>query len=320
MRIWKATDTKQADLDRLSQPRVNEIKAAIEGGQKVTVHLPHIGIERDENTGELRINFVDGRHRFTAHKALGMELPMLVDTNISGDLNRDPELSAFVKHLPARIKEQLKDENTGAHGSLHEETRETIRKWVRDNEEMLRRQFRVKYGQFVGDKAYAFYAKHGEWAPNHLIETWQEQAKKLGLSIEPDLEAIQAIRKEEMREMYTRLVGAEHAGQCMDIVAATGLPIHRQTVEALRAGITTQAAIELERSIPGIQRGVEVAAAEPGQEQSAKRWVGGAEPKTAADRLAELSTKKADRDATVRQERPTKWLDRGRGDGGGRGI
>lgn len=314
MRAWEATNPDQADLESLRTGTINEIKTAIESGGKVAMPIPHIGIERDD-TGALRIDFVDGRHRFAAYKELGLDIPMLVDTNIAGNLSADTDLKTFVSPLPTKIKNQIEGEGTGAHESLHEDIRATIRKWALENEKQLRKQFRAKYGQFVGDKAFEFYAKHGEMAPKHIIEHWQEQAKQHGHSIEPDREAVQSIRRDEMRQAYAGIVGEAHADQLVEIAMATGQPIHRDTIEAVRSGVSTEAAIELERQNPAITRGA-IREAEP--ERPMTQVVGRTEikPRTAADRLAELEAKKAERDTEQREEKPKKWLDRGRGGGG----
>lgn len=314
MRAWEATNPDQADLDSLRQGTINEIKTAIESGGKVAMPIPHIGIERDDS-GELRLDFIDGRHRVAAYKALGMDIPMLIDTNIPDSLNSDADLKAFVKPLPQRIKSQIADEGTGAHDSLHEDTRATIRKWALENEKQLRKQFRAKYGQFVGDKAFEFYARHGEMPPNHTIQHWQHEAKRLGHSTEPDKEAVQAIRRDDMRKAYASMVGEELADQCVDIAMATGRPIHRDTIEAVRSGISTETAIEREKQSLEPAHTVEQ---EAEQERPQTHVVGGREikPTTASDRLARLEAERASRDAERRDANPRSWLDRG-GRGGG---
>ncbi len=299
-RVWKATSPERSDEASLKQGVIDEIKAAVESGKKIIMPLPHIRIEKDE-IGKIQIDFVDGRHRVAAYKALGMSIPVLVDSNISGMLTDDPDLKAIVSPLPRAIKSQIEGEGNNAFIPRHEITRKSIREWVQDNKQKLLRQFIAKFGQFVGGKALEFYASHGEMPPRHSIESWQQEATRLGHSVEPDAEALQSIRREEMRAAYAGLVGEAHADQCVDIAMATGLPIHRDTILAVRSGISTEEAIAHEK------KGLEM----PRHKIDVAEVV----PERAEDRLRRLREETGSRRAQLR-ERTSNWRDRGRGGGG----
>lgn len=227
---------------RTSPGQVNHIKpkvveANIErltGDEPVFLPVPHIMLDHDNKTGSA-ITFIDGIHRTQAFKQLNQPIPVLVNTDVRGDLSQHPVLGKIFKPLPEHIKRQIEQHNEDPPGDAGPSHIETKIAWARENEKKLRRYYRSKFGEFVGDKFYEYYLQHGRVPARYMIEYWQEEARRQGKSTEPDQAAIEEIRREWVFASYERITGSPEAAQlCYDRwINGGGMALDRKVVESL---------------------------------------------------------------------------------------
>jgi len=234
MHIWEKTEPEK--IKSVLQTEVDKTAGEIKDKAKVSMSLPHMRIDRED--GRIGISIIDGRHRTMAYHKLGKHFPVLIENETGGDLSKIPELKDILSaHLPTNIKDQLQGKNTGTPRMPEDDaTLAYKRKWAKENEAKLKKLFIAKYGEVVGGKATEFYLKHGKNAPDHLIEMWKKDAIKNGHSVEPDKQAVAELQTDRLREQFTLLVGSEKADICAAIYLATGKPIHRDTINAIKSG------------------------------------------------------------------------------------
>lgn len=244
MQIWDRTEPE--NVKSVLQTEVDKTAAEIKDKGNVSMSLPHLRIDREN--GKIGITIIDGRHRTMAYRKLSKQVPVLIENDTGGNLTEIPELNGILSsNLPSRIAQQIKGEKEGKPILPEDEaTFAYIRKWAKENEAKLKKQFIAKYGEFVGTKATEFYAKHGKIAPDHLIEAWKKEAKQKGHSIEPDQKALAELRTTELRAQFAAIVGGKHADTCVAVHLATGRPLHRDTINAIKDGLDLDSAMKRE--------------------------------------------------------------------------
>lgn len=232
--LLKNYTAEHADaLPSLEQSK--ELGTAIADGEQTILPVPHLLLSSDES-GEIKIDFIDGYDRFAALYVNFENIPVLLETNSFIPPLINPKFSDLLDKLPQELKEQLDGEEEGYVLSQDDdEITKAKKQWAAENKDMLLNLYKAKYGSHVGQKVYGYYAEHGRMPQKDTIKGWIKRAEAVGLNTSPDLEAQRWLRVEDLKRQFGEMLGTGPATEyCVDLFLKTGKPIDREVIVFLK--------------------------------------------------------------------------------------